>query len=564
MSDLHQRLANVFPDRALPSRSSIPSDARGITQWVAALPLANALSASRVLLQGMRELNNLRIDAAARLHALETVRSPAAQLVAQADRQVIGSSFPLPQAKQQLGLQSREFHELLAIGYRMVLHDLCVPGGKLPFLKGGMAALAAARSIGHVAESLLRGYLLYLVPAPGLWRSAHDVFRFSEAIGVVDKTAADPLLGKATVSPRQCYAHLLLAAISNPYRLAQKEMADAHEAMRGWAAYCDLSIAGGASDFDVAQDEDRGPGYTPDERSAAGVQRVAFSPRRAQEYLERELSLAGQMGGPLSFGLKGGSRVAMPQDLVRRLMSAWRPQFDRNHSRLSAGHELETLIGLHAIHFHLSGQLDFENFVRELRGPGISLSERDKTASWAQGGGSNESARALPTRARVLDQGLGGYRLQWSAESGAKARIGELVGLAVPDDEESTEREWMIGVIRWLRFGHDGQVDAGVELLARQAEPAALRISEGGSGFKTPVRAIELEPLHPGNGNGSFLAPSIGERSFARIEVSMRPERYAETREPRVQVIADIDLLEHTGAYLRVAPRAKTPENSVA
>ena len=563
MSELHQRLANGFPERATLSRGSIPSDARGITQWVAALPLANALSASRVLLQGMRELNTLRMDAAARMHALELMRSPAAQLVAQADRQVIGSSFPLPQAKQQLGTQSREFHELLAIGYRMVLHDLCVPGGKLPFLKGGAAALAASRAISHVAESLLRGYLLYLVPAPGMWQAAHDVFRFADAIGVVDKTAADPLLGKAAISPKQCYAHLLLAAISNPYRLSQKEMADAHEVMRAWAAYCDLSTAGGASDFDVAQDEDRGPGYTPDERNAAGAQRVAFSPARAHEYLERELALTGTMGGSLSFGLKGGTKASISQDLIRRLLSAWRPQFDRNHSRLSAGHELETLIGLHAIHFHLSGQLDFENFVRELRGPGISLSERDKTASWAQGGG-NESARALPTRARVLDQGLGGYRLQWSAESGAKARIGELVGLAVPDEEDAAEREWMIGVIRWLRFGHDGQVDAGVELLARQAEPAALRISEGGTSFKTPVRAIELEPLHPGNGGGSFLAPSIGERNFARIEVSMRPERYAETREPRVQVIADIDLLENTGAYLRVAAKAKTVENSVA
>lgn len=562
MSDLHQRLANGFPERGTPTKASIPSDAKGITQWVAALPLANAVSASRVLLQGIHELNRLRLDASTRLHALESLRSPMAQLVAQADRQVIGSSFPLPQAKQHLGLQSREFHEAFALGYRMVLHDLCMPGGKLPFLKGGTAALASARSIGHYGESLLRGYLLYQAPSAGVWQALHDLYRFTNAIGVVDKTVFDPLLGKAAVTPKQCYAHVLLMAITNPYRLAQKEMADAHDAIRAWSAHCDLSTAGGENDFDVAQDADRGPGYTPDERLAAGAQRVAFSAARVLQYLERELSLAGAAGGPLSFGLKGGPRVSLGQDLIRRLGSAWRPQFDRNHSRLAAGHELETLIGLHAIHFHLAGRLDFENFVRELRGPGISLSERDKTASWAQGSGDN--SRALPTRARVLDQGLGGYRLQWSAESGAKARIGELVGLASPDDEDGTDREWMVGVIRWLRFTLDGQVDAGVELLARQAEPAALRISEAGTSFKTPVRAIELEPLHPGNGGLSFLAPSIGERSFARIEVSMRPERYAETREPRVSVIADIDLLENTGAYLRVAAKAKTAENTAA
>ncbi|MBK6436326.1 MAG: hypothetical protein IPF83_10955 [Rhodanobacteraceae bacterium] len=560
MSELHQRLANGFPDRVAPTRASIPSDAKGITQWVAALPLANPLSASRVLLQGIHDLNGLRLDPSVRLHALETLRSPMAQLVAQADRQVIGSTFPLPHAKQQLGLQSREFHEAFALGYRTVVHDLCLPAGKLPFLKGGTAALASARAIDHYGESLLRGYLLYQTPSPGVWQSLHDLYRFTDAIGVVDKTVADPLLGKAVVTPKRCYAHVLLLAISNPYRLAQKEMADAHEVMRAWALYCDLSMAGGENDFDVAQDQDRGPGYSADERQAAGAQRVAFSAARAQQYLERELSLTSISPGPLGFGLKGGPKSALGQDLIRRLCSAWRPQFDRNHSRLSAGHELETLIGLHAIHFHLAGQLDFENFVRELRGPGISLSERDKTASWAQGSG--EGSRALPTRAQVLDQSLGGYRLQWGAESGAKARIGELVGLASPEEDDAAAREWMVGVIRWLRFTLDGQVDAGVELLARQAEPAALRISEAGSSFKTPVRAIELEPLHPGNGGLSFLAPSIGERSFVRMEVSMRPERYSETREPRVSVIADIDLLENTGAYLRVAAKAKTAENS--
>lgn len=551
MTDLHQRLANGFPDRAMPKSGSIPSDTKGITGWVAALPLANAQAASRVLVQGVHELNRLRLDAATRLFALETLRAPILQIVALSDRQVIGSSFPLPQPKQQLGLQTREFHEALALGYRMVLHDICVPGGKLPFLKGGTGALAATRAIAHAGESLLRGYLLYLVPSSGIWQAMHDVYRFADSLGIGDKNVSDPALGKAVITTKQVYAQGLLMAISNPYRLAQKEMADAHEAMRVWAAYCDLSTSGGAHDFDVAQDQDCGPGYTPDERKAAGAQRVAFSPQRAQRQIESELALASATPGPIGFALKGGPRVLLAQDLIRRLVGAWRTQFDRNHSRLQAGHELETLIGLHAIHFHLCGQVDFENFVRELRGPGISLTERDKTASWAQG--SSGEARALPTRARVLDQGLGGYRLQWSAESGAKARIGELVGLAVPDEDDASEREWMIGVIRWLRFAANGEVDAGIELLARQAEPAAIRIAETGSSFRTPIRAIELAPLTPGNGGGSYLAPSIGERGFSRIEISRRPELYAESRDPRVEVASEVDLMENTGAYLRVA-----------
>src|SRR5207244_9666095 len=112
--------------------------------------------------------------------------------------------------------------------------------------------------------------------------------------------------------------------------------------------------------------------------------------------------------------------------------------------RLPAGHELDTLVGLHAIHYFLAGQTDFESFMRQTRGPGISMTERDRSAAWT-----NQATELAPDRmrARVLDQSLGGYRLLWDKALAVRARVGEVVGMALPAEADDDEQDWMVGVI---------------------------------------------------------------------------------------------------------------------
>jgi len=159
-------------------------------------------------------------------------------------------------------------------------------------------------------------------------------------------------------------------------------------------------------------------------------------------------------------------------------------------------------------------------------------------------------------RSKVLDQGLGGYRLEWGVESGAKARIGELIGLAAVGGDDDDEREWMIGSIRWLRFTGDGRVQAGIELLAREAAAAAVRAADTGGHFRAPVRAIELQPMLDANHNQlSILTPSVVDRGLLRIELSRAADPWADSREALVHVMNEIDVVENTGAYVRLVPR---------
>ncbi|MGE3105406.1 MAG: hypothetical protein AB7F83_06225 [Lysobacterales bacterium] len=556
MTAMYPRLARDFPAQSVPEKGSAHASVKALGDWLQSLPLANGLSAARTLLQAVGQSNASRMDGMQRLSALEMLRASVSQMVAQIDRQVIGSAFPLPQAKQQLGVQACEFHQALALGYRMAAYELCQPEGKVGFLKGKTVATALVRAASHHGEQLLRGYFLYSVPQAGVWQHLHDLYRFGQQVELLDKSVDDPLLGKLGRTLQQVYAHAVLMALCNPFRLSQKEMIDAFAATRIWAADCRVEPRANANAIGLAMDQDRGPGYVPEDRDYGELPQHSFDVTDLLRSIDRDLTLSTGLSSVITLRAKGGEPVNLAPEFVQRLLAAWRPVADRHFSRLPAGHYLDTLVGLHGIHYHLAGLTEFEQFVRDIRGPGIVMTERDKSASWMNALG--DSARPVALRSKVLDQGLGGYRLEWGQESGAKARIGELVGLAAVGDDRDTEREWMIGAIRWLRFGGSGRVQAGVELLARAAVAAAVRAADNGGHFRAPVRAIECMSLNnQADEPPCILTPSLVDRGLACIEVSRAPDPWGELRGPLVQVLNDLEILENTGAYLRLRPRVQ-------
>jgi len=108
----------------------------------------------------------------------------------------------------------------------------------------------------------------------------------------------------------------------------------------------------------------------------------------------------------------------------------------------------------------------------------------------------------------VLDQSLGGYRLQWPREAGLRIRVGELIGLSIAHEED--DPLWMVGVVRWIRYSADGSVDAGVELLARRARAVSLRTLDPLGNPKSPQRGILIDWLRERNDQDAVfvVAPS--------------------------------------------------------
>lgn len=548
MNEAYQRLRDDLPARHAPDAAAFPTDPRRVKAWVDALPRANQQATLRQLSEALGSLKGLRLDGQQRLLAMETLRPSILDGVALLDKLLHGCTFPLPPGKAQVAEQIQSFQRELAIAYRLVVVELCAPNGSVPFLKGAQVSLGLERAIYHSGRDLAVSYFLYRTPMPGVWRALNALNRFAQGVKLDDKPIEEPA-ERMPLSPRHAYAQALLLALSNPYRFSQRDQAELWPVTRDLAAHLKLLARRPGDDaFAVAQAEDHGPGYLPEERASAGAAVLWMDLAPLREALEAPLRT--EASGPVHVRFRQGHTVIAPADLLRRLRAGWGHAAARSHQRLGAGHVLDTVIGLSGLHYYLAGHQDFDTFMRQVPGVGGHEGGGDR-AAWAHSG--SEGGRVPMARAKVLDQSLGGYRLSWSREESLRARVGELVGVAVASDDDA--RDWMVGVIRWLRYDPQGEVDAGVELLARRAQAVGLRSLDALGAPKPALRAIQIDCLRP-NGNGAlhFLAPAVLDAHAARIEVAraVEPEDFEAVDAPVAQC-SDLLVLENAGDYLLLA-----------
>jgi hypothetical protein len=553
MSDRYRRLLRDTPDRHAPTAGAFATEARALRSWVAALPLANFNATAKLLIDGLRQINRMRVDAVTRLEALEVLRHPVAQLVGLTDKQIVGASFPLPPQKVELGAIALEFQSELALGYRIALAELCAPSGSVPFMRSKQVAQAGVRALQHGGEHLAKAYLLYRTPPAGVWQTLHDVYRFMTMVRFDDRAVDDPLLG-SPVNARLAYGHALLLALANPYKYTQRELLEVIAFTRTVAPYVELR--GGAVDGDIAMntDSDRGPGYLPEERGQGELEVLSIGLKPLLQFIGSQIDMMPPGARVATFRLRGGPPVQVDIDLAQRLVDGWTATTgERVHARLGGGYQLDSVLGLHDLHYVLAGNEDFESFLRRVRGQAISLSESDRIASWAFS--ASVSARATRLRARVLDQSLGGYRVVWERGpngEAVRARIGEVVGLALPEPGEGTP-DWMVGTIRWIRIDDQGRVDAGVELLSRRALPVGVRSIEE-VGAQTSMRGLLLTSLRPEEIDPtSLITPGLFERAAAAVELSVPADPQGRPAPARTERVRGMGLIEATGIYLQFA-----------
>ncbi len=544
MSQEYRRLGEGLSARRVPDSRSFATDPKRVKAWVSALPRANQAVAHHQLIKALQDMRELNLDVGQRLAALEVIRPAVLEAIELLDSQAQGGTLPLPPAKARAVAELRAFEEEMAFGYRLAVVELCGPAGAIPFLRGAAVAQALERALFHQSRLLMRAYFLYSAPADASWSTLHALYDFARSQKLEDK-AVEESVEHQTLTASQLYGQAVLIALSNPYRFSQRDQAELWPVARDLATYLTLHAQQkGADHFAVPIDGDSGPGYIPEERARAEGRLLWLDLDGARQLLEGPLG-ASKLG-PLSIRMRNGRSIESTVDLLRRLRQGWGTATARTTTRMEAGHSLESVIGLAGLHYCLAGGMDFDTFMLQT-GMATQVGERDR-AAWSQGSG--ESVRSNVVRVEVLDQSLGGYRVRWPKEENVRARVGEVLGLAVNGDGES--RRWMIGAIRWLRYSKDGGVDAGVALLARRARAVGVR-SIDGTGLQRPaIRAVEYEPVRGGQSTlTNLITPATFDTLSRRIEIirSESPDEF-DLVDKNSEKCSQLTVLDNAGDFL--------------
>lgn len=536
-------LSEYLPERSSALAGNLPVEPKRLKAWIEALPRANQDSLLQHLADAIQQIRNRKMEGFARFEALEILRPVLLESLVLVSGRLQGSTFPLSGQKAALADQILQMQRDMAYSYRLAVIDAC-PGGKAPFLRGGQVAVVLERAVYHASRLIFASCFLYRQPDTGAWGGLNALLRFARTLGLHEKHVEEPA-EKGTTSVMALYIQALLLSLSNPYCFSQREMSELWTVTRELAPLVELSPQRFGPTGSVALIElDSPPTYhtrAPDAASGAVLWIDLREVRkRVLDALERPLE------GEIVITLGRERNLIASESLMRHTFENWEQAASRTYPRFAADHSIEAVIGLSGVHFHLAGRVDFDSLLRDLRGMEASFDDR---AGWAAAAADASRMRAT-VMAKAMDQSLGGYRLRWESSDAVRARIGEVIGLSVPYD--NGERNWMVGVVRWLRY--DGEaMDAGIDLIGHRAHAIAVRALDD-TDQRPPVRGIEFaDPLeNAAKGGLRLLVPAVlATEEGMRIEVSRSadPLDFDETG-PQVYLCTPLSVDESTGDYL--------------
>lgn len=483
MSVVYTRLSKEFAEHGTGQGQALPPDGRALKQWLDDLPRGNPKETAETLRNALARSMVVSMESAARYNQLERIRATVHDAVLWLDRQYAGSPLPLTADRLFCAQLSQQLNVLMADGYRLACYALCAPDGTIGLLKSGAVSTALQRGIWHYQQCLLQSWQLYRSAPKNVWLGVHRCYQFALKVGMQGKNVDDPLRGRST-QVQDIYSETALLALMNPLAFSRPELEQMKSLAAGFARVCRVvnnnpseHAARLPIDADLPVDS-----ALPEDETAF----LDFAPLYSA--LTKALQDA-PSAGLVDLHLPDGETLNMQVALLARIQKAFGLASARTETRIYGDYPVQTLAGLSAIHYFAAGELDFDNYLQQLsqlNGQGLSL-----TADWL----APDNAIGQRLTATVRDHSLGGYRLQWSTDQALRARVGEII--AIHAGAIDLPADWMLCVVRWLRYENDGSVMAGLQLLTRRCVAAAVRIGaeSQSSGLQ---RALDLQPMQVG------------------------------------------------------------------
>lgn len=528
------------PKASLEALSFCDTTANGLTEWVAALPMANTAHASKLVSAGVKEVAALDTSAASRLELLEALRPSVHYLSTRLDRAALSQS----QHTETIGTIAQNLQTDLCTGYKAVVRDsLHELGNSRSVLKETLPK-AIHRAISDLSRQHLRTLQLYVAAPKLTWLELNQLFLLAEKLDLASYQTKDAENHHdMPLSIHDVYLRPVLMSCCKPNQLRYRNLSRIFNALEQWASRVMIETSQIDALFVVDLADDNGPVY-------AALQRKMSEPRSIRtDVLVYEIE---------AYLKDIDSSIPIPDfidsALMEQLAAAWGRMAKRNFRRLETDGSLMVCVGLRSTHYFLSGGVPFSDqvsntnaIVRREINPFMEQVPQAKRGSddvWdnafdlrnripenpniadtdailvklAQKRGANKDAASETPNGMVhfetsaLDTSPGGYRVRWEALPD-NLQTGELLAV-----REASDPRWCVAAIRWIEHTEDGAT-TGIELLAPRAIPVAVRVVQKKGGPTDFTRALLLPELKPINQPATLITPRVPFAAEQKIHI---------------------------------------------
>jgi len=434
-----------------------PKQARA---WIESLPLSQSTVAARTIATHLSAFNRSKIDLDDRLQLTEIYRPVAHVLIDELDAIYGRSLLPLPPAaREALGI-ARALAGELANAYKILLLEksakLLAFGAKkqIPgFTYGAMEHLVA-----HMRTS----YRSYTPIAEGLWREIHALYLHAEREGF----AMEPADGAKKLSVFDLYVETLLISLTDPYRLLPGDVDRVSHLIRGYPRLVTLGQGRPPTPppghFLVPCDTDKPPKPLLSANDDPGGPHWRLFDTNPIVERVRQLRQAVASGNvSAATGKAVGPEMMV---LLAKLETLWGDPPKRSSRRDPMDTSVAICAGLKAItHFlsvdvHTETKKEAQRISQGITIPLISVPD-------------DELSRGMNVNEwEVVNQSAGGLKVRRAGSLAQGVTVGEVIGI-----RSMGKQAWTIGVVRWLTMLDEGEMEFGIQFLARGAHLIALQ-----------------------------------------------------------------------------------------
>ena len=476
-----------------------------VRKWVATLP-PDVHAAGKQLAKFLASLQRADLTATDRIAALETLRAPVMAALVELDMVLASAAQPLQTAQREVLFLARSLAEGMAAGYeRAVAQCAQMPRSQRPPL-----APPLLQALQFAGEVLLASFRTYARVPEGAWKRLHGLYAAAEHHGVAT--------GAADVASRQsitaAYGEVLLVGLTDPYRLAPREMDRILQLLRRLRTPVTLTREPPASrpsgHFLVAGDLDQAPRSSLVADDATGGPNWRFLD--ANPVVERLMESTSSDDG---------------LELVARLVRLWSDPPQRVYRRDTSSGSVAICVGVKPIaHFvaHDAGG-DEEAEAAALR---------DRLTMPLRALPQDEAGQLIPIHEwNVVNLSAGGMKVRRSAETTHAIAVGEIVGIKTPG-----KPLWTVGVTRWITALDDGTTEFGVQFFAEAACAVWMKMPSP----SVPPRLAILVTFADGDAAEALLAPPGAYEPGLDFEVRGEGLRYRARAAEAIERNAHFDL----------------------
>ncbi len=428
-----------------------------IRLWLDKLPVDDAESAVRQILQMLGKIKHQQLDTRLRFKVLEVVSGRLTLLLPELARRYAGKPLPLAHASREAVELSTALQLELIHGYQLVLND----SSHLFFLTWRRLVATVLHRLFRYRSNILCNYrLCYLPYPPGVWKQLYWYFRLAEDNNLLGRRVRPPARSGRKTSIRAEFKRLMLLSLLSPNHFEAAAMSEVYANLERMTDRVKLRAA---TDYrpqnvsfliNLASD---GPPISSDLLEEGGNLHHA-----AIRVLDTS-TLVDQLRKKLVQIRPGQERVsfarrATPVSLttLQNLLAGWDRSRGRNDDRLRSQEDLPIAIGINSIHGLLSGVSD------------TPQNDSPQTAS-----------HATTLKARLIDYSNNGFCLRLSTDEVSNIQLDELVALRDPHDGH-----WGLGQVRWMQSQDEDRVRVGIMSLSQQVLPVWVRAGKIVSGAK--------------------------------------------------------------------------------